>query len=64
MTDVDLTFDAEAAGIESGSLGSGDVDLQTELLQGPAVGLGHVLTGGCDVGLRHKQAAQALMDVL
>lgn len=51
------TFDAEAAGIKRGPLGGGDVDLQTQLLQGPAVGLGHVLTSGRDVGLGDKQAA-------
>ena len=59
-----LTFDAEAAGVQHGSLGGGDVDLQTEFLQRPAVGLGHVLAGGRDVGLRHKQTAQTHVDVL
>lgn len=51
------TFDAKAAGVEHSLLGGGDVDLQTQLLQGPAVSLGHVLTGGRDVGLGDKQAA-------
>lgn len=59
-----LTRDAEAAGVEGSTLRGGDVDLQAELLQGPAVGLGHVLPGGGDVRLRHKQAAQTHVDVL
>lgn len=59
-----LTCDAEAAGVEGSTLRGGDVDLQAELLQGPAVGLGHVLPGGGDVRLRHKQAAQTHVDVL
>lgn len=60
-----LTFDAKAAGVQLCPLGGRHhVDLQTELLQGPAVGLGHVLTSGRDVGLRHKQAAQAHVDIL
>lgn len=59
-----LTRDAEAAGVEGSTLRGGDIDLQAELLQGPAVGLGHVLPGGGDVRLRHKQAAQTHVDVL
>lgn len=59
-----LTSHAKAAGIEGGTLGGGDTDFQAELLQGPAVGLGHVLPGGRDVGLGHKEAAQAHVDVL
>lgn len=59
-----LTFDAEAACIQCGTLGSGDINLQTQLLQGPAVGLGHILTGSSDVSLWHKQAAEAHVDVL
>ena len=59
-----LTFDAEAAGVQDGALGVGDVDLQTELLQRPAVGLGHVLARGRDVSLGHKQAAETHVDVL
>lgn len=59
-----LTRDPKAAGIEGGALGCGDIDFQAELLQGPAVGLGHVLPGGCDVRLGDKQAAQAHVDVL
>lgn len=59
-----LTFDAEAAGIQCGTLGSGDNDLQTQLLQRPAVGLGHILAGSGDVSLWHKQAAEAHVDVL
>ena len=58
------TFDAQAADVECGLLCGGDVDLQTQLLQGPAVVLGHILTDGRDVGLRDTQAAQAHMDVL
>ena len=59
-----LTFDAEAAGIQCGTLGSGHIDLQTQLLQRPAVGLGHILAGSGDVSLWHKQAAKAHVDVL
>lgn len=59
-----LTGDPEAAGVQRGALGGGDVHLQAELLQGPAVGLGHVLPGGGDVGLGHEQATQAHVDVL
>lgn len=59
-----LTRDPEAAGIEGGALGGGDIDFQAELLQGPAVGLGHVLPGGGDVRFGDKQAAQAHVDVL
>ena len=59
-----LTGDPKAAGVQCGTLGGGDVHLQAELLQGPAVGLGHVLPGGGDVGLGHEQAAQAHVDVL
>lgn len=59
-----LTFDAEAAGIQCGTLGSGHIDLQTQLLQRPAVSLGHILAGSGDVSLWHKQAAEAHMDVL
>ena len=59
-----LTFDAKAAGIQHGPLDSSDIDLQTQLLQRPAVGLGYVLTGSGDVSLWHKQAAEAHMDVL
>lgn len=59
-----LTGDPEAAGVQRGALGGGDVHLQAELLQGPAVGLGHVLPGSGDVGLGHEQAAQAHVDVL
>lgn len=59
-----LTFDAEAAGIQRGPLCSGDVDLQTQLLQGPAVSLSHILAGGSNVSLWHKQAAHTNMDVL
>lgn len=49
-----LTFDAKAAGIQLCPLAGGHIHLQTQLLQGPAVGLGHILTGGRDVGLRYK----------
>lgn len=59
-----LTFDAEAAGIQCGTLCSSDIDLQTQLLQRPTVGLGHILAGSSDVSLWHKQAAEAHMDVL
>lgn len=59
-----LTFDAEAAGIQCGTLGGGDIDLQTQLFQRPAVGLGHILAGSGDVRLWHKQAAEAHVDVL
>lgn len=59
-----LTFDAEAAGIQGGPLRSGDVDLQTQLLQGPAVSLSHILAGSGNVSLWHKQAAHTNMDVL
>lgn len=59
-----LTFDAEAAGVQRRPLRGRDVDLQTELLQRPAVDLRHVLTRGRDVCLRHKQTAQVHVDVL
>lgn len=59
-----LTFDAKAAGIQCGTLCSGDIDLQTQLLQRPAISLGHILAGSCDVSLWHKKAAKANMDVL
>lgn len=59
-----LTFDAEAAGVQRGALCSGDVDLQTQLLQRPAVSLGHILAGGGNVRLWHKQAADTHVDVL
>lgn len=58
------TFDAEAARIQNGALGVGDVNLQTKLLQRPAVSLGHVLAGGGDVRLRYKKTPQADVDVL
>lgn len=38
--------------------------IQVELLQRPAVGLGHVLSGGGDVGLRNKQASQPYIEIL
>lgn len=59
-----ITFDAKATRVKRCPLGGGDVDLQAELLQGPAVNLGDVLPGGSDVSLRHKQAAQADVNVL
>lgn len=61
---VQLTCDPKAAGIKGGTLGGGDIDFEAEFLQGPAVGLCHILSGGSDVGLRHKQAPQAHVDVL
>lgn len=59
-----LTFDAEAAGVQCSALGGGDIDLQTQLFQRPAVGLSHILAGCGDVSLWHKQAAEAHVDVL
>lgn len=59
-----LTFDAKAAGVQCGTLGGGDIDLQTQLFQRPAVRLGHILAGSSNVSLWHKQAAQAHVDVL
>lgn len=59
-----LTFDAEAAGVQCGALGSGDIDLQTQLFQRPAVCLSHILAGCSDVGLGYEQAAEAHVDVL
>lgn len=59
-----LTFDPKAAGVQCGTLGGGDIDLQTQLFQRPAVRLGHILAGGGNVSLWHKQAAQAHVDVL
>lgn len=38
--------------------------IQVELLQRPAVGLGHVLSSGGDVGLRNKQASQPYIEIL
>lgn len=38
--------------------------IQVELLQRPAVGLGHILSGGGDVGLRNKQASQPYIEIL
>lgn len=38
--------------------------IQVELLQRPAVGLGHVLSGGGDVRLRNKQASQPYIEIL
>lgn len=58
------TFDSKAAGVQRGALGRGDINLQAQLLQRPAVGLGHVLAGSGDVSLRNKQAAEAHVDVL
>lgn len=58
------TFNSKAAGVQRGALGRGDIDLQAQLLQRPAVGLGHVLAGSSDVSLRNKQAAEAHVDVL
>lgn len=59
-----LTRDPKAAGVERGVLRSGDVDLQAQLLQRPAVCLGHVLPRGRDVRLGHEQATQTHVDVL
>lgn len=61
---LQLTCDPKAARIKGGTLGGSDIDFEAELLQGPAVGLCHILSGGSDVGLRHKQATQAHVDVL
>lgn len=58
------TFDAKAAGVQRGALARGDIDLEAQLLQRPAVGLSHVLAGSSDVSLRNKQAAEAHVDVL
>lgn len=59
-----LTCDPEAACVQGGTLRRGHVHLQAQLLQGPAVGLGHVLPCGRNVGLGHEQAPKAHVDVL
>jgi len=38
--------------------------IEVELLEGPGVGLGDVLAGGRDVGLRDEQTAQPHLQVL
>ena len=53
-----LTCDREATVVQGGHLGAHDLHVQQQLLQGPMVGLGHELPGGCDVGLGDEQASQ------
>lgn len=38
--------------------------IQVELLQRPAIGLGHILSGCGDVGLGNKQASQPYIEIL
>ena len=61
---LSLTNDAEAAVIQFDvGVAVGYDDVEVELLQRPAVGLGHVLAGGRDVGLGQEQTAQPHLEI-